>query len=133
MKRVLVSIFSILIVVMISTVVYSKPVTTTAKPATVSAESQEIPQLKFDNKIFRLKFSAYSKMTKSYLNEYYRLKENGDNWIGLIGVQYLKSCGSSLDYATQLAGLAYSQTKISGEVIYNETTEVALVHFVLFG
>lgn len=105
----------------------------TQTPNTKTVTQRTINQLKFENKVFRLKFSAYAPATKSYMNEYYRIKENGDNWTELIGVQYLKKFDSPLETAKKLEALAYSQTKVRGNIFYNKKENKAIIAIVLFG
>lgn len=132
-KRLILALCFSIFIVMIST---SKTfiVQAAQNPSNKTVTQQKTTnQLKFDNKVFRLKFSAYAPETKSYMNEYYRAKENGDNWTGLIGVQYLKRINSPLEAAKQLETLAYSQTKVRGNILYNKQENKAIVALILFG
>ena len=63
----------------------------------VFAQTNGSKTIKFDNQIFTLKFSDYSKATKSYINEYYKGNENGDKWTDLIGIYHIKSYKISYD------------------------------------
>ncbi len=91
------------------------------------------PTIKFNGTTYTLKYSSYSKATKSYMNEYFKGNENGDNWTDLIGVYYIKAYNKPLDYAKALATAASKQTPLDTQVMYNEKDNIAIANFMLIG
>ena len=91
------------------------------------------PTIKFNGTTYTLKYSSYSKATKSYMNEYFKGNENGDNWTDLIGVYYIKAYNKPLDYAKALADEASKQTPLDTQVMYNEKDNIAIANFILIG
>ena len=99
----------------------------------VFAQTNGSKTIKFDNQIFTLKFSDYSKATKSYINEYYKGNENGDKWTDLIGIYHIKSYSKPFNYAKDLAAGASKQSPLDAQVMYNEKGNTAIVNFILVG
>ncbi len=91
------------------------------------------PTIKFNGTLYTLKYSSYSKETKSYMNEYFKGNENGDNWTDLIGVYYIKSYKKPLDYVNALASAASKQTPLDTQVLYNDKEDIAIANFMLIG
>ena len=91
------------------------------------------PTIKFNGTVYTLKYSSYSKATKSYINEYFKGNENGDNWTDLIGVYYIKSYKKPIDYAKSLASAASKQTPLDTQVLYNEKEDIAITNFMVIG
>lgn len=91
------------------------------------------PTIKFNGTIYTLKYSSYSKETKSYMNEYFKGNENGDNWTDLIGVYYIKSYNKPLEYAKALANAASKQTPLDTQLMYNDKDDIAIANFILIG
>ena len=89
--------------------------------------------IKFDNKVFTLKFSEFSKDIKSYMNEYYPGKENGDNWTDVIGIYHVKNYNKPFNYAKDIATEASKQTPLDPQVMYNEKDNTAIANFILVG
>ncbi len=99
----------------------------------VFAKTNSSKTIKFDNQIFTLKFSDYSKATKSYINEYYKGNENGDKWTDLIGIYHIKNYSKPFNYAKDLAAGASKQSPLDAQVMYNEKENTAIVNFILVG
>lgn len=132
MKKLLCILF-LLIAVLGSCMGLGRLVSFAEQASSKSATNQEYPQLKFDNKVFKLKYGAYSPMTKSYMNEYFRIRENGDNWTELIGIYYVKKYNSPVEYAKTLTEFAEKTNNLQTQVLYNDKTNIAIASFLLIG
>ena len=56
-------------------------------------------EIKFDNVLYKLKFSAVSPSVKGYGNEYFKPNENFSNWSEMIGIYHYPNENNPLKYA----------------------------------
>lgn len=98
--------------------------------STVLADTKQ-PTIVFNGTTYTLKYSSYSKETKSFMNQYYKANENGDNWTDLIGVYYIKAYNKPLEYAKNIANAASKKTPLDTQLMYNDKDDIAITNFML--
>ena len=89
-----------------------------------------MPSIKFNNAVYTLLYSAKSKETGGYINEYYKSNQTYASWTELIGVHHYPTAYYPIEHAKSFA--EYLQN--GGIVVGAETDEennTALLYFVV--
>ena len=89
------------------------------------------PTIKFNGTTYTLKNSSYSNETKSYINEYYKDKENKNNFTDTIIIYHIKSYKKPFIYAKDLAKLASTKTPVDTKIMYNKSQDIAITNIIM--
>jgi hypothetical protein len=89
-------------------------------------------EIRFDNEVYKLKFSALAPKTNGYGNEYFIPSENYNNWSKMIGIYYYPNENDPIIFANKFdKTIENTDNSILLKFIENKKTNQSVISFLV--